>query len=182
MSLKIALILLQKNESLQLEPWMQCHVSVIDTSSILSYDNGSTDATTLAILATAESIGFKIKKTYSQQKEYYVTGEMFAQLIKGLDASHPHDFDFPIDGDESLACDRDGKLSCQRDVTLATLAPLVRDGKVLTRPHQYVNNSYRINRFSKITTGKNYLFAQGGLRSALRWLPRGKIQGWEAGM
>lgn len=171
MSFKIALILIQKNESLLLEPWIQCHASVIDTFSILSYDNGSTDATTLAILATAESIGFNIKNTYSQQKESYARGGMFDQLIQGLDASHPHDFDFPIDGDESLACDRDGKISCQRDVTLA---PLVRDGKVLTRPHQYVNNSYRINRYSKVTTCKKYFFAQGACEALSDGFHEGK--------
>ena len=162
MSIKIALIMMQKNESLLLEPWIRYHVDLIGTSSIFIYDNGSTDAQTLTTLAAAENMGLKINRTYNHQKDYYARGGLFADLIKSLDASNPHDFYFPIDCDEFLACDIDGKLSCQRDDILVSLAPLVRDGKVLTIPHKYVNSPYHINRYSKITNCKKCFFLHKG--------------------
>jgi len=174
MSIKIALIMMQKNESLLLEPWIRYHADLICTSSIFIYDNGSTDAQTLKILATAENMGLKINRTYNHQKDYYARGEIFADLIKNLDASNAHDFYFPIDCDEFLACDLDGKLSCQRDDILTSLAPLVRDGKVLTIPHKYVNSPYHINRYSKITTCKKCFFAQGACEALSDGFHEGK--------
>ncbi|MEI6111404.1 MAG: glycosyltransferase family 2 protein [Cyanobium sp. ELA712] len=174
MSIKIALIMMQKNESLLLEPWIRYHVDLIGTSSIFIYDNGSTDAQTLTTLAAAENMGLKINRTYNHQKDYYARGELFADLIKSLDASNPHDFYFPIDCDEFLACDIDGKLSCQRDDILVSLAPLVRDGKVLTIPHKYVNSPYHINRYSKITNCKKCFFAQGACEALSDGFHEGK--------
>jgi hypothetical protein len=174
MSLKIALIMMQKNESLLLEPWIRYHVDLIGTSSIFIYDNGSTDTKTLTTLADAENIGIKINRTYSHQKDYYARGEIFADLIKSLDASNPHDFYFPIDCDEFLACDIDGKLSCQRDDILASLAPLIRDGEVLTIPHKYVNSPFHINRYSKITNCKKCFFAQGACEALSDGFHEGK--------
>lgn len=165
---------MQKNESLLLEPWIRYHVDLIGTSSIFIYDNGSTDTKTLTTLADAENIGLKINRTYSHQKDYYARGEIFADLIKSLDASNPHDFYFPIDCDEFLACGIDGKLSCQRDDILASLAPLIRDGEVLTIPHKYVNSPCHINRYSKITNCKKCFFAQGACEALSDGFHEGK--------
>ena len=175
MSIKLALIMTQKNESLFLEPWrIRYHVDLIDTSSIFIYDNGSTDSQTLTTLAAAENMGLKIDRNYNHQKDYYARGELFADLIKSLDASNPHDFYFPIDCDEFLVCDIDGKLSCQRDYILVSLAPLVRDGKPLTIPHKYVDSPYHINRYSKITNCKKCFFAQGACEALSDGFHEGK--------
>jgi hypothetical protein len=43
MSLRIALLMMQKNERLLLDPWITYHRSLVDPASIFVFDNGFTD-------------------------------------------------------------------------------------------------------------------------------------------
>ena len=82
MSLRIALVMMQKNERLLLDYWLSYHQVITDPASIFVFDNGSTDPQTLAILRAAEESGISVSRDYSRQKDYYDRGIIFANFIK----------------------------------------------------------------------------------------------------
>jgi hypothetical protein len=53
MSLRIALIMMQKNETILLDPWLRYHEAMIPAQSIFVFDNGSSDLEALRILREA---------------------------------------------------------------------------------------------------------------------------------
>jgi len=173
MSLRIALVMMQKNERLLLDYWLSYHQVITDPASIFVFDNGSTDPQTLAILREAKANGINVNKNYDRQKDYYDRGIIFAALIKQLDAVNPHDFYFPMDCDEFLACEMDGKPSCLPSDIKKTLEKHKKSDKVLTLPHKHVNSPYHKNRYSKTESCKKCFFA----RDACEFLSDGFHEG-----
>jgi hypothetical protein len=158
MTLRIALLMMQKNENILLEPWITYHRNLVDSASIFIFDNGSSEPRTLSILRAAENSGIMINRAFCELRHYHERGIIFANLIKQLDQSNPHDFYFPIDCDEFLACDTNGSLSCRQDDIEKSLISLLGSDKVLTIPHKYINNPYSPNLYSKITHCKKCFF------------------------
>jgi hypothetical protein len=165
MSPRIALLMMQKNERLLLDPWITYHRSLADPASIFVFDNGSTDPQTLAILETAEASGVSVNRRFNQQQDYFKCGLIFAETIKQLDNRDPHDFYFAMDCDEFLACDQAGRISCSLNDIDQVLARFANSRKVLTIPHKYVNSPYHPNRYSNITWCKKCFFAKGACAS-----------------
>ena len=91
MSTRIALLMMQKNERLLLDPWITYHRSLVDPASIFVFDNGSTDPQTLAILEAAEASGVSVNRSFNQHQDYFKCGLIFAETIKQLDNRDPHD-------------------------------------------------------------------------------------------
>ena len=165
MSLRIALIMMQKNETLLLDPWLRYHEAMISAQSIFIFDNGSSDPHTLATLKAAECRGVTVNRNYNQLQDYPATGIIAAELINHLDRENPHDFYFPIDCDEFLACKVNDQLSCSRDDLDKSLIDFIGNDKVLTIPRKYVNSPYHPNRYSEISWCKKCFFAQGACQS-----------------
>jgi hypothetical protein len=165
MSPRIALLMMQKNERLLLDPWITYHRSLVDPASIFVFDNGSTDPQTLAILEAAEASGVSVNRSFNQQQDYFKCGLIFAETIKQLDNRDPHDFYFAMDCDEFLACDQAGRISCSLNDIDQVLARFANSRKVLTITHKYANSPYHPNRYSKITWCKKCFFAKGACAS-----------------
>jgi hypothetical protein len=165
MSLRIALLMMQKNERLLLDPWITYHRSLVDPASIFVFDNGSTDSQTLAILEAAEASGVSVNRSFNQQQDYFKCGLIFAETIKQLDNRDPHDFYFAMDCDEFLACDQAGRISCSLNDIDQVLARFTNSRKVLTIPHKFVNSPYHPNRYAKATWCKKCFFAKGACAS-----------------
>jgi len=165
MSLRIALIMMQKNETILLDPWLRYHEAMISDQSIFVFDNGSSDPHTLATLKAAECRGVSVNRTHNQLQDYFARGTIFAQFINHLDRENPHDFYFPIDCDEFLACTVNGQLSCSRDDLDRSLIDFIGNDEVLSIPRKYVNSPYHPNRYSEIQWCKKCFFAQGACQS-----------------
>jgi hypothetical protein len=167
MSLRIALIMMQKNETMLLDPWLRYHEAMVSAQSIFIFDNGSSDLQTLRILKDAEYRGVTVNRKHNQPQDYFDTGIIVAELIKHLDRENPHDFYFPMDCDEFLACKVNGRLSCSRDDLEKSLINFTRNDKVLTIPRKYYNSPYHPNRYSEIDRCKKCFFAQGACNSLI---------------
>jgi len=165
MSLRIALIMMQKNETILLDPWLRYHEAMISAQSIFVFDNGSSDPHTLETLKAAECRGVRVNRQHNQPQDYFATGIIVAELIKNLDRENPHDFYFPIDCDEFLACKVNGHLSCSRDDLDRSLSDLIGNDKVLSISSKYYNSPYHPNRYSEVDWCKKCFFAQGACQS-----------------
>jgi hypothetical protein len=134
--------MMQKNETLLLDPWIRYHASLLGSEHIYVYDNGSSDTAVIQTLRDAEKSGVNVFWDYTRQEDFLCNREeLTAGLIRRLDEEHPYDFYFPIDCDEFLACSLPGgTLSCDKQDILDALQLHLQAPEVLVISHKYWNN------------------------------------------
>jgi len=163
--MRIALLMMQKNEASLLGPWTRYHASLTKASSIYVFDNGSSDPKVLERLAEAERGGIQVIRSYNRPIDYLNAGDIFSAFIKHLDTTNPHDFYFPMDCDEFLACETKSGPSCQSSDLIEQLKPFLGSQQALHIPFKYYNSPYQRNRYAKIDSCPKYFFAQGSCQS-----------------
>ena len=161
MKLRIAMLMMQKNESLLLEPWIRYDTALTAASSIFIFDNGSSDPRAIETLNSAEKAGIRIVREHAKPEDYLNTGTISSQFINQLDTESPHDFYFPIDCDEFLACLTQFGPSFEPEDIEAVLTPYLGSPNVLTIPFKYYNNPYLRNQYTKNDNAQKCFFAQG---------------------
>lgn len=116
--MKIACIMMQKNENELLDSWFNYHASMFEANNIYILDNGSTNPSVLSSLQRIESLGATIITKYNTNLDYELKGEILGDLINSLDEQE-YDFFIPLDCDEFIATfDKNGKVSCDKnDIT-----------------------------------------------------------------
>jgi hypothetical protein len=110
--MRIAILLMQKNESSLLSSWFYYHANLIGSANIFIYDNGSTDENTQIILKTISHLGANVFYDKSTTEDFSIKGPIISDKIKSLDHTEDYDFYFPMDCDEFLSVNIDGKFSC----------------------------------------------------------------------
>ena len=105
--MKIACLMMQKNETSLLKPWLDYHIMIFGIKNIFLYDNGSTDTTCINILKNYETKGLNVTWDFNTKNDFEQKGQIFSDKIKNLDKSiFPYDFYFPLDCDEFIAYER----------------------------------------------------------------------------
>ncbi|HYP03166.1 MAG TPA: glycosyltransferase family 2 protein, partial [Cyanobium sp.] len=95
--MKIACIMMQKNETLLIDPWLRYHTALFGSEHVYVYDNASTDTAVIRTLQNAETSGVNVFWDYTRQDDFMNKGKIIAGLIKRLDKERPYDFYFPLD-------------------------------------------------------------------------------------
>jgi hypothetical protein len=165
MKLRLALLMMQKNEATLLAPWIRYHSKLTASRSIFIFDNGSTDPDVLRTLSQAEEADIQIVRHHSRPEDYLNAGNIFSQFIQYLDAENPHDFYFPIDCDEFLACQTKSGPSCRSEDIEEQLTALLGSEQVLVIPHKYNANPYQRNHYIKTAYAQKCFFGQGTCHS-----------------
>lgn len=165
MNLRIALLMMQKNEDLLLGPWIRYHTNFTANSSIFIFDNGSSKPAVIEKLAEAEQDGIHIIRHYNTPEDYLNTGNIFSEFIQNLDRQDPHDFYFPIDCDEFLACQTQSGLSCRTEDLHNQLRSWLGSQQVLVIPRKHYANPYQPNRYIEINHTQKCFFSQGTCES-----------------
>lgn len=112
--MKVACIMMQKNEIELLKPWFYYHSSIFEASNIYILDNGSTDKAVLSTLKSIESLGAKVIYKYNTNQDFERKGDIIGGLITELD-NGSYDFFMPLDCDEFVAVyDQNGNVSCNK--------------------------------------------------------------------
>ena len=165
MNLRIALLMMQKNEDILLGPWIRYHTEFTDNASIFIFDNGSSNPGVVETLAEAEQAGIHIIRQYNKPEDYLNAGDIFSRFIQNLDHQNPHDFYFPIDCDEFLACQTQSGLSCRREDLHNQLMPWLGSQQVLIISHKHYANPYQPNRYIETNHTQKCFFSQGTCES-----------------
>jgi hypothetical protein len=100
--MKIALLMMQKNEVDLLEPWLAYHAHVFGAENLYLWDNGSTDATVRTTLSNWASKLGSLDENHSTGLDFRRKGILLGNKIKDLDSTGAYDFYIPIDCDEFL--------------------------------------------------------------------------------
>lgn len=163
--MKVACIMMQKNESLRLDAWIRYHTALFGSNCLYIFDNGSTDSAVIERLHEAIRNGSRVYWEHNQSDHYLEKGNIIANLIKDLDASDPHDFYIPLDCDEFVACEVDGKPSISLQTITSTLAAHIHSQDVLTISHKYWHNPYRRDLYKRCLPKHKSFFAQDACES-----------------
>jgi hypothetical protein len=119
--MKIACLMMQKNEDLLLEPWIRYHMNLFGIESLFVFDNGSTSSATIALLERFEKLGLHVNRSFGTPGDFDRKGEIVGNAISAFAQEHSYDAVFPLDCDEFVAVDTDLGISCRRDDILSYL-------------------------------------------------------------
>ncbi len=122
--MRIACIMMQKNEDLLLEPWIRYHSYLFGIDNIFVLDNGSTSAVTNEILQQFESIGLNVDRRRNTPKDFDNKGQIVGSIIEEFRDKDLYDAVFPLDCDEFLAVTSEYGISCLRHDILGYLRGL----------------------------------------------------------
>ncbi|WP_429033164.1 glycosyltransferase family 2 protein [Aeromonas media] len=140
--MKIACIMMQKNESKLLKPWVEYHSLIFGLENMYVYDNGSTDQECIDTLMMYEKNGLNVEWGFKSKEDFEKKGYLFSERIKRFDNStSPYDFYFPLDCDEFIAYERaPGDLLLDRRSIEIELDKYVGSQSVLAINAGYDNN------------------------------------------
>jgi hypothetical protein len=165
MAIKIACILMQKNEALRLQPWLDYHQQLFGAKSLFVFDNGSSIPSVIDALREAASRGATVDWNHKEASDFKRKSIIAAELVHSLDANDPHDFYFLLDCDEFVACEVDGEPRFDRSSILASLKPYANHKGVLFINGKYWHNPYMPNMYTRIEHSPKCFFARGALKS-----------------
>jgi hypothetical protein len=165
MAIKVACILMQKNEALRLQPWLDYHQHLFGAKSLFVFDNGSSIPSVIDALRQAASHGATVDWNHKEASDFKRKSIIAAELVHSLDANDPHDFYFLLDCDEFIACEVDGEPRFDRNSILATLNPYANHKGVLFINGKYWHNPYMPNMYTRVEHSPKCFFARGALKS-----------------
>jgi hypothetical protein len=158
--MRLACVMMQKNEKLLLEPWIRYHGDLVGSENLFIFDNGSSDHSVIEFLKGAEEIGVNVFWDHASRSDYLDKGSLVARLIQKLDRANPYDFYLLLDCDEFLACQTEAGPSCERQEVDAALLPLLGSKDVLVVASKYWNNPCRMHKYSRTIASRKCFFAR----------------------
>lgn len=163
--MRIACLMMQKNERALLNHWARFHGALFGMENLFVFDNGSDDPHVIELLGSLASAGTKVDFSHSTKADFENKGTIIADKIKELDGLGLHDFYFPLDCDEFLAVQTiDKRILFEREAIENVLAPLVKSPHVLAIKGSFNNAPVSTTRFYFYPARKCF-FAAGSIKS-----------------
>lgn len=149
--MKIAILMMQKNESELLEKWIRYHGYLVGFENLYVYDNGSAEPVIKETLNVFEHLGVNVEYGFNERCHFESKGELFCQKIKELELEKPEiDFFIPLDCDEFLGfLDDEGNVSCDKTGLYSLMCDYKDRRELLLVDSQYYNNSVSDSYFNK---------------------------------
>src|SRR5690606_12482040 len=114
--MNIACVMMQKNETALLGPWVEYHAALCGIENLYVLDNGSTDPVTLHELERRTKHGLNVNYDHVGRTAYANREAIVTRIFQDLGQSGRYDFLFPLDCDEFLGMQKpDGALSVEPD-------------------------------------------------------------------
>ena len=136
---RVACVMMQKNESALLEPWIKYHASLFGLNSLYVFDNGSTHPDVIAMLKHYRAAGANIISRHRTRSAYARKGDIIADCIRRLQAKRQYDVALPMDCDEFLVVKNDRGASVEHDCIHAQARRCVSAGGLLRIGTQFFN-------------------------------------------
>lgn len=179
--MKIAILMMQKNESELLDKWLRYHGYLVGFENLYVYDNGSDDLNIQNKLQNFEVFGVNVEYGFNEKCHFESKGEIFCERIKELEVTRPEiDFFIPLDCDEFLGfLDDEGNVSCDKSGLYAMLSEYKKRPELLLVDSQYYNTSVSDVYFNKQPYRKCFFYKNTikSLDVGFHW---GKVTGSDA--
>jgi hypothetical protein len=166
MAIKVACILMQKDEALRLQPWLDYYQNLFGAKSLFIIDNGSSIPSVIDALKEAVKRGATVDWSNKETSDFLRKELIITDLVQTLDANDPHDFYLLLDCDEFLACEINGEPYFDKKSILDTLNPYINYKGVLFIGSKYWHNPYMPNMYYNRTEwSRKCFFTRGTLKS-----------------
>ena len=125
--MRVACVLMQRNEDLCLHPWLAWHGHLFGYESLYVLDHGSDDPCVLETLKLFGALGVNVHPLPANA-DYRPKGEYVTGVMRILEHTGVYDFLLPLDCDEFVTMrNTQGEPSAARDDILIHLSTLVGD-------------------------------------------------------
>jgi hypothetical protein len=120
--MKVACIMMQRNENLLLTHWIHYHGALFGYENLYIFDNGSDNVEVKEYLGRLGP-QYRLNLDYSKttKADYEVKGDIVVQKIRELEALSDYDFFIPLDCDEFVCVQNGSDISFSREAVLAEL-------------------------------------------------------------
>ena len=146
--MRVACLLMQKNERRLLKPWIAYHSWLFGLDSLFVFDNGSADPVVVDILENYREHGLNVDYSTKTRADFEGKGNIVAETIQNLDAGQaPYDFYFPLDCDEFIVAAPAGALTLGKEAVTEALQPYLNERRVLAVSSLYTNSPDHLDRY-----------------------------------
>ncbi len=122
--MRVACVMMQRNEELCLQPWLAYHGYLFGFENLFVIDHGSDSATVQATLRLFERFGVDVLRLPASTR-FADKGAIVTEALRRADAAGHYDLLFPLDCDELVMMrDEAGQPSCEKPMLLKYLATL----------------------------------------------------------
>lgn len=122
---RVRCIMMQKDESFLLEPWLLYNGYLFGFENLTVYDNGSILPEVVATLARFAAAGVTVVSNHGQPADWVIKGDHFTSAIQAWDRNGDYDFAIPLDCDEFIALFTPTGVTCRRSDIHAYLDSLI---------------------------------------------------------
>jgi hypothetical protein len=154
---RIKCIMMQRDETQLLEPWLRYHGHLFGYQNLVVLDHGSRDPEVVALLHRYAAAGVAVERLAGTPEEYLRKGEYTARAIRRLDETEAYDFALPMDCDEFLTLFDHDTLSSCRAAIHAAFDALVGERRALRVEMAFANAVGDPGWFSTGVIGKGFL-------------------------
>src|SRR5580698_10575392 len=137
---KIACVMMQKNETLLLRPWLAYHGYLFGFENLYVLDNGSDALDVRATLGEFARKGVHVDWSHASRQDYLAKGDLVGARLQALDVAREYDFLIPIDCDEFVLLRTETDFVCSREAILTYLVTLMGEKRPLRMPYQLANH------------------------------------------
>lgn len=162
--LRVACVMMQKDETLLLRPWLAYYGAMFGHENLFVIDNGSADERVCATLAEYERLGVSVDRTRPSRMDYENKGVVIAETLRTLQALGVYDFLLPLDCDEFLSLRKPGRYSFDPGEIDRYLMTLLGEPRVLRIPFQFANHPLQADIYHHFSLSKVF-FAGGAFES-----------------
>ncbi len=131
--------MMQKDETILLEPWLRYHGYLFGFENLFVFDNGSTDAATIGLLEEFAGFGVNVRYDHATGGDFDCKGEIAGELIRAFQQDRRYDVALPLDCDEFVLVLGATGISIARDEILEQLANLAKPGQMVKIGDNLVN-------------------------------------------
>lgn len=162
--MKIAVIVMIKDEVELLEAWLSYHSYIFGAESLFIFDNGSTNLKTRTILSDWHIRLGGLDVSHSTSEDFRDKGDIFLKKIRALE-DDGFDCFFPLDCDEFIAVDYFGNISTNAENIKCELNMFRLERRILGIKYA-LDNSPLLN-FKYTKSPQKKCFFMGGVCSSL---------------
>ena len=158
--MRVACVMMQRNEELCLQPWLAYHGYLFGFENLFVIDHGSESSTVKATLTLFERFGIHVLRLPATAN-YAEKGAIVSAVLRQADTNGRYDLLFPLDCDEFVMMrDETGRPSCTKDSLLRYLATLAGEAVPLLVTENFLNSLNSVGGFWALPYQK--VFFTGG--------------------
>ncbi len=178
--MKVACIMMQKNESVLLEPWILYHGLIFGFENLFVYDNGSSMPECIKIFEKYKVLGVNVNTDYLTKEMFESKGRIFSKKINELDENDSYDFYFPLDCDEFVVVEEsEGCISIDATAIFKELENYINSTFPLNISAAYDNNAVNKDCFYRSAGQRKTFFAKNSCLSLDLGFHEGKTKSGE---